>query len=152
MEGKDKILLTDIGLRKHGNNWKILESSIPTRNGTQIRSHAQKFFSRIRNELGVDDPLSYVKKNSCDELLLYKFDHYQELEDKFLSQELQLNGNDSKLEGSKRMMNKSDRGSSGECIKGGNSLDSNNNKLSTNTIHYSHTPLNEEEQKFQQEV
>lgn len=51
---------------------------IATRTGTQIRSHAQKFFSRIKNELGIDDPLAYAKANSCDELQLYKFDHYQE--------------------------------------------------------------------------
>mmetsp|Transcript_18981 Transcript_18981/g.21819 ORF Transcript_18981/g.21819 Transcript_18981/m.21819 type:complete len:86 (-) Transcript_18981:202-459(-) len=36
------------GIRKYGNNWKILEENIPTRTGIQIRSHAQKFFSRIK--------------------------------------------------------------------------------------------------------
>lgn len=69
--------MTDfVGVREHGNNWKILETTIPTRNGTQIRSHAQKFFTRIKNELGVTDPLKYIQENSCDELILYKFDDF----------------------------------------------------------------------------
>lgn len=36
-----------IGLRLHGKDWKKIEAVVGTRNGAQIRSHAQKFFSKV---------------------------------------------------------------------------------------------------------
>lgn len=39
------------GLKKYGKNWKKVEGFIGTRTGTQIRSHAQKFFNRIKREV-----------------------------------------------------------------------------------------------------
>lgn len=40
-----------------------MESFIGTRTGTQIRSHAQKFFNRIRKEHKTEDPSKYVIDN-----------------------------------------------------------------------------------------
>ena len=39
---------THSGLRVHGKNWKKIEQLIETRNGSQIRSHAQKFFLKMQ--------------------------------------------------------------------------------------------------------
>lgn len=40
-----------IALRLHGKDWKKVEDYIGTRTGAQIRSHAQKYFIRIEEEL-----------------------------------------------------------------------------------------------------
>lgn len=37
------------GILKFGNKWKIIQEIIKTRNSTQVRSHAQKFFKKIKN-------------------------------------------------------------------------------------------------------
>lgn len=55
------------GLKIHGKNWKKVESFIGTRTGTQIRSHAQKFFNRIKKEFSTDDPSKYVIDNMGDD-------------------------------------------------------------------------------------
>lgn len=41
------------GLKKFGKNWKQVEEYVGTRNGAQIRSHAQKFFNRLEREYNV---------------------------------------------------------------------------------------------------
>lgn len=41
-------LLTFLGLKRHGKQWKVMESEICTRTSSQIRTHAQKFFLRLR--------------------------------------------------------------------------------------------------------
>ena len=51
------------GLKKFGKNWKRVEAFIGTRTGTQIRSHAQKFFNRIRKEFRTEEPAVYVRNN-----------------------------------------------------------------------------------------
>jgi SHAQKYF class myb-like DNA-binding protein len=38
------------GIKKFGKNWKQVEEYVATRNGAQIRSHAQKFFNRLERE------------------------------------------------------------------------------------------------------
>ena len=38
------------GLAKHGKDWKKIEDLLKTRDGAQIRSHAQKFFLRMTKE------------------------------------------------------------------------------------------------------
>ena len=44
------------------NNWKQLETYVPTRNSTQIRSHAQKVFIRIEKLHRTKDPLEYIRQ------------------------------------------------------------------------------------------
>lgn len=36
----------DKGIQLFGKNWKKIEGLVQTRNGAQIRSHAQKFFQK----------------------------------------------------------------------------------------------------------
>lgn len=43
------------GLKLFGKNWKKVEEHVGTRNGAQIRSHAQKFFNRLDKELKKKD-------------------------------------------------------------------------------------------------
>jgi SHAQKYF class myb-like DNA-binding protein len=38
------------GIKLYGKNWKLVEDYVGTRNGAQIRSHAQKFFNRLERE------------------------------------------------------------------------------------------------------
>jgi flagellar motility protein MotE (MotC chaperone) len=63
---------------------------IPNRNGTQIRSHAQKFFSRIKDELGIDNHLEYINNNTCEELQLYRYDEFCDMDedDKVIQDEI----------------------------------------------------------------
>lgn len=63
---KEHILFIE-GLKIYGKNWKKVEGYIGTRTGTQIRSHAQKFFNRIRKEFSTEDPSKYVIDNMSDE-------------------------------------------------------------------------------------
>ena len=57
------------GLKIYGKNWKKVESFIGTRTGTQIRSHAQKFFNRIKKEYSTEDPSKFVLENMSDETI-----------------------------------------------------------------------------------
>jgi len=41
------------GLKRFGKNWKLVEEHVGTRNGAQIRSHAQKFFNRLEREFNL---------------------------------------------------------------------------------------------------
>lgn len=45
------------GLKLFGKNWKKVEEHVGTRNGAQIRSHAQKFFNRLDKELRKKDKM-----------------------------------------------------------------------------------------------
>ena len=45
------MLFSDIGLQMFGKNWKKIEGLIGTRTGSQIRSHAQKFFLKVEKTL-----------------------------------------------------------------------------------------------------
>ena len=63
---KEHILFIE-GLKIYGKNWKKVESYIGTRTGTQIRSHAQKFFNRIKKEYNTEDPSKYVIDHMGDE-------------------------------------------------------------------------------------
>ena len=39
------------GILTYGNEWKKIENLVKTRNSTQARSHAQKFFSKIKKDI-----------------------------------------------------------------------------------------------------
>lgn len=56
------------GLRKYGKNWKLIEDYVNTRSGSQIRSHAQKFFSRLEKQCGItkNDVFKYLDKIGND--------------------------------------------------------------------------------------
>ena len=38
------------GITLYGKNWKKVEEIVETRTGSQVRSHAQKFFNKIKKE------------------------------------------------------------------------------------------------------
>jgi SHAQKYF class myb-like DNA-binding protein len=52
-----------LALRLHGKDWKKVEDFIGTRTGAQIRSHAQKYFLRIEEELNCTG-LAFASQNS----------------------------------------------------------------------------------------
>ena len=56
------------GLRKYGKNWKLIEDYVNTRSGSQIRSHAQKFFSRLEKQCNISkgEIFKYLDKISND--------------------------------------------------------------------------------------
>ena len=37
-----------LGIFQHGKDWKKVEEVVGTRSGSQVRSHAQKFFNRLQ--------------------------------------------------------------------------------------------------------
>jgi SHAQKYF class myb-like DNA-binding protein len=43
----DELLNFYLGLKLYGRDWKKIEALVGTRNGAQIRSHAQKFFTKM---------------------------------------------------------------------------------------------------------
>lgn len=50
------------GLVLYGNEWKQVQNHIITRSATQARSHAQKFFIRIRKNLNSENDLGKIKQ------------------------------------------------------------------------------------------
>jgi SHAQKYF class myb-like DNA-binding protein len=42
------------GLKKFGKNWKLIEDYVETRTGSQIRSHAQKYFIKMGKDFNFD--------------------------------------------------------------------------------------------------
>lgn len=40
----------DLGLKLFGKNWKKIETIVRSRTGSQIRSHAQKFFNKLERK------------------------------------------------------------------------------------------------------
>jgi SHAQKYF class myb-like DNA-binding protein len=57
-------------IRLHGKNWKKVEEYIGTRNGPQVRSHAQKFFLKLEKELkkGKNENGKAVRKFTNDSI------------------------------------------------------------------------------------
>lgn len=45
-------------------DWRRVEAFIGTRSGAQIRSHAQKFFTRMEKELPGKDPDEYIDERA----------------------------------------------------------------------------------------
>lgn len=52
------------GLKLFGKDWKKVEDYVGTRNGAQVRSHAQKFFKRLHREFTVDSKTQNIPANS----------------------------------------------------------------------------------------
>ena len=54
-------------IKKFGKDWKSVEQYIETRSGSQIRSHAQKFFNRIIKKYEIDktEVINFIQ-NSYD--------------------------------------------------------------------------------------
>ena len=52
-----------VGLQKHGKKWKEIQGELGTRTSSQIRTHAQKFFIKLKEGLKCDDAqaLAYVR-------------------------------------------------------------------------------------------
>lgn len=50
-------------IKKFGKDWKSVESFIESRSGSQIRSHAQKFFNRLIKKFEIDktEVISYIQ-------------------------------------------------------------------------------------------
>jgi SHAQKYF class myb-like DNA-binding protein len=39
-----------LGLMNYGKDWKKVEEIVATRSGSQVRSHAQKFFNKLQKK------------------------------------------------------------------------------------------------------
>lgn len=58
-----------IGLINYGKQWKRLQKCVPSRTVVQIRTHAQKFFIKLRQKLSKGtDLLQYLRKMSPESL------------------------------------------------------------------------------------
>lgn len=60
-----------LGLKMFGKDWKQIEDFIGTRTGSQIRSHAQKYFNKVQKpskklRQKYSNPLMELPLQSCD--------------------------------------------------------------------------------------
>lgn len=108
-------------LDKYGVNWKKISESTPSRTNNQIRSHAQKFFQKIKKykneELGIDltldsvqnikDAIRHIKSVNSDYSIFSIFSHISELYDKKKSKlrKQEINTNNIFLEGGNNNIN-----------------------------------------------
>ena len=80
------------GILEYGNDWRKVQKHIKTRSSTQARSHAQKFFLRIKNYLKFSDKKDNINKENFSIKfffdMLNKFEKNQSnYEEKKLNQE-----------------------------------------------------------------
>lgn len=64
------------GILKYGNDWKKVQELIQTRSSTQARSHAQKFFLKIKKHIKINDnekPFNLVNEGSTHKYSQDKF-------------------------------------------------------------------------------
>lgn len=54
------------GILEYGNEWKKVQSLIKTRSSTQARSHAQKFFLRIKKNLNINDNTNFANDTNLN--------------------------------------------------------------------------------------
>ena len=54
------------GILEYGNEWKKVQSLIKTRSSTQARSHAQKFFLRIKKNLNINDSTTFANETNLN--------------------------------------------------------------------------------------
>mmetsp|Transcript_28707 Transcript_28707/g.28438 ORF Transcript_28707/g.28438 Transcript_28707/m.28438 type:complete len:279 (-) Transcript_28707:68-904(-) len=60
----------------HGIDWPMLKKMVPTRKRLQIKSHLRKYFNQIKKIYGLEDPMEYIKTNTCENLRFHKNEHY----------------------------------------------------------------------------
>lgn len=53
------------GMMMYGNDWKYVQKCVKTRSPSQTRSHAQKFFMKLRRQLGKSREYEMIKKTVC---------------------------------------------------------------------------------------
>lgn len=74
-----------VGILQHGNEWKKVEEVVKTRSSTQARSHAQKFFIKIKNNKKLSIGQFSTIKKFCEKIKSLdqnnKFQLLQELRD-----------------------------------------------------------------------
>ena len=55
-----------IALQKHGKRWALVQSEIPNRTTSQIRTHAQKFFIKLAYILPEGmDPITFMRTKTA---------------------------------------------------------------------------------------
>lgn len=60
-----------LGLRLFGKSWKKVEKHIGSRTGAQIRSHAQKFFIRIKKQFPNEEPMGVLARHNFEGDIAY---------------------------------------------------------------------------------
>ena len=55
-------MLNFLALQKHGKQWALVQKEVPGRTAAQIRTHAQKFFSKLRRAIPEPmTPIAYLR-------------------------------------------------------------------------------------------
>lgn len=60
-----------LALIKHGKNWNELQKSIPSRTIIQIRTHAQKFFIKLKSIAPKVEPLEYLRSRPANSFISF---------------------------------------------------------------------------------
>lgn len=100
--GKDEHQRFIDGIIKFGNNWRLVQKYIGTRTGTQIRSHAQKFFEKLKRSKIFKKGEYDLSKNSLK--LLYEIisnlseKHQEQATKKLYSLPYEINSKSNNLE------------------------------------------------------
>ena len=65
-----------LGIIEYGNKWKRVQNIIKTRSSTQARSHAQKFFLRIKRDFKFNDDNNNLIFNNIKNIEMLKQDNF----------------------------------------------------------------------------
>ena len=125
------------GILKYGNEWKNVQNIIKTRTSTQARSHAQKFFLRLKKTIPQES------FNNQDIIFKYIIGSYDKADNDFkLSQEQKdklMSVIKSNLRAEENNTNKSDK----ELLKNESALDELNEDEEEDNLGYNKQPENE---------
>jgi len=63
--------LSDVGIQRYERQWKTIEGLIPTRTSSQIRTHAQKFFMRLKQSRGIEETnlVEYIQSRKAEDFI-----------------------------------------------------------------------------------